>query len=738
MKISKKKFKLLVTLFTLLAIGLVGISYFFIKNPHLNPLSRQKNKAKACFWIDPTDGLACNQASTLQGRSFYFDTDKTKLEASCANTKIAIAQERLGSGKDTKDCSEKFKSQCNGKNEKITFKSPNICICKQMINLQPCQASDIQVDNEIQCTGIEVVNENNQILTEGKGGFLKDQPVYIKMYYQKPKSNTNDYTFYLRQNGGKDIKIPQGAVKRHTDNTNDYLEITWTLSKLEVDDNGQTASLQSFALDPQNKKHTSKLCSITLSLEKKKRPTCTKIDIKPAEIDFNKNQSVKVETVALQTTNTSVTSTDKCQVIFTIQTEKQDLKLTTKNNVCKYFKTNTFIFDKDFLYNPNNFKDKKTFPILQKTTKNPVLSIKTAILINDSNLDTTHCQATIQNKTSTKKTPAKENQESEDEVDKELLKENMKENTNKCLNGCFDSGEECDPTATTQSASIKNCKADPNYDKCSVTCTLTKTKQSSSTDSNKSPSTTPQPKQNEKGSSQTTTYTIAQDIPACMANKPGYSVKEFQIKITNTGQNPGGINKVTDKLPQGLTYVTNSLKINGNHTNDDILTLTSVGTSAQMDIEPTSTWTLQPQQSLIITFSIGVTGNAQNGEKTNEVIITPTNISNNTSSLQSIKSMSIKDSCTTTPVRRHEAPKTGLFNGMLIKIVAGMLLIILGFLYYNSSSSKTVAYFYATSPIPTFLNLLYLRVTEPFKYFEKKVLYDLEKRKSKSTKRSKR
>ena len=725
MKISRKKFKLLVTLFSLFAIGLIGVSYFLIKNPNLNPILKQKNTTKACFWIDPTNGLACEQASTLQGRSFYFDTNKTKLEASCANTKIAIAQERLGSGKDTKDCSEKFKSQCNGENEKITFKNPNICICKQVINLQPCQTSDIQVDKEIQCTGIEVVNENNQLLTEGRSGFLKDQPVYIKMYYQKPKSNTNDYTFYLRQNGGKDIKIPQGAVKKHTDNTNDYLEITWTLSKLEPDDNGQTASLQSFALDSQNKKHTSKLCSIALTLEKKKRPVCTNIEITPSEINFNKTNSTKIETVALQTAHTNITSSDKCQVIFTIQTEKQDLKLVTKNNVCKYFKTNTFIFDKDFLYNPENFKDKRVFPKLQKTTKDPILSLKAAILINNSNLDTTHCQASIQNKTSTNNSITKETTQQNSNLNEDQLKETQEPKSNTCLNGCLDAGEECDPTATTQSASIKNCTADPNYDKCSVSCTLTQE------------TTSTQKKQNEKGNVQTTTYSISQEIPACMSNKPGYSVKEFQIKITNSGENTGGINKVTDKLPQGLTYVTNSLKINGNPAENNILTLTSVGTSAQMDIEPTTTWTLQPQQSLIITFSVGVTGNALNGEKTNEVTITPTNMPNNTNSLQSIKSITIKDKCTAIS-SKYGAPKTGVWDDMIIKAFMGLLLIMVGFLYYNSSSPKTFAYVYTSSSVPTLLNLFYLRITEPFKYFEKKVLYDLEKRKSKSGKRRKR
>jgi hypothetical protein len=185
MEISRKKLKIIVIVFVIGVLLISGLALYLTTTPNISILKSNAGEIQACYWIDATQGKSCSTSKTSDGRSFSIEENASKLKIICSTNKTAVSEQRIGTGADTKECLEKYSSSCNKQGEKIVYEKPNSCVCQRLTTLEPCTTSGITLDKELQCSGIEILTEANQLLSEGNFGYLKDQ-LNIKIYYKKP------------------------------------------------------------------------------------------------------------------------------------------------------------------------------------------------------------------------------------------------------------------------------------------------------------------------------------------------------------------------------------------------------------------------------------------------------------------------------------------------------------------------------------------------------------------------
>jgi uncharacterized repeat protein (TIGR01451 family) len=304
-----------------------------------------------------------------------------------------------------------------------------------------------------------------------------------------------------------------------------------------------------------------------------------------------------------------------------------------------------------------------------------------------------------------------------------------------CLNGCLDTNEECDPSATPTSATTKGCTPDPNYTTCSNTCTIERTIDDTSDDtddnyenSDNTTSSTDDDSSDNKGTTASTTLSIETTMPACIATTASNNQSTILITIKNTGLANAEILQITDKLPQGTTYSSNTLRINGTLTSEDVITVTNSGVSQQVEIKPEQAFTITPNSTLTIQFSIETSGNTAVGQKTNEVIVTTSTVIANSSVLNSSTNTTIASSCT--------SPQTGIFDNMVYKVGIGIVLIVLGFVYFYADTAKNISDTVLFSNAYINGKLFYLRITKPRQYFEKKIVFKSAKKEERKSNKS--
>ena len=187
-----------------------------------------------------------------------------------------------------------------------------------------------------------------------------------------------------------------------------------------------------------------------------------------------------------------------------------------------------------------------------------------------------------------------------------------------------------------------------------------------------------------------------------------------------------------DKLPLGFDYVSGSASISINGTNLGTIDpdVTQVGSTDHLVWRPeTGDWSIEGGSRLTITFSARATGDALTGVALNEVVITPANDPTD-DSVRTQYSFEVAQRCT--------SPETGIFDSVASRIVIGLVVILLGIIFYYSVSDRSVLKILSSNKIGTAildisseLDYIQSKYTSPKEYFEEKISRKIDKERRK-------
>jgi len=206
------------------------------------------------------------------------------------------------------------------------------------------------------------------------------------------------------------------------------------------------------------------------------------------------------------------------------------------------------------------------------------------------------------------------------------------------------------------------------------------------------------------------------------------------ISITNNDTDSENISKIVNKLPLGFTYTTGSTLINGATIGDtNLLTITETGSTQELTWDPAEDWTLLSGQTMTLRLTAIAADSALTGGNQNEAVVTPLNTPVSAENLRATYVITVAQTCTN--------PKTGLFDTMIGRIMASMLLIVTAVIFYKSNNSQKVSEQILSSKSINQINkvstntkrsfrLLGLKLTHPRKFFEES-FEESQKKKSK-------
>jgi len=200
----------------------------------------------------------------------------------------------------------------------------------------------------------------------------------------------------------------------------------------------------------------------------------------------------------------------------------------------------------------------------------------------------------------------------------------------------------------------------------------------------------------------------------------------FTIIITNDAENTDTIESIKDKLPLGFTYVSASSTLNGDPIADSVfVTTTDVGESQEIVWEPENTWSISAGGNLTIAFEATAGSSALTGENLNEVILTPSEIPEDPSTLRTSTSITVAQDCDDID---SSTPETGIFDTILGRISIGIGIIFIGIIIYNTQQGNRFTHMIINSRPYKRAELNSYRIFNPKKYFEEKILQRRERK----------
>jgi len=174
-------------------------------------------------------------------------------------------------------------------------------------------------------------------------------------------------------------------------------------------------------------------------------------------------------------------------------------------------------------------------------------------------------------------------------------------------------------------------------------------------------------------------------------------------------------------LPLGFTYTTESSTLNDSAIADSMfVTITDVGDSQEIVWEPQTSWSVAPGDTLTIAFKSIAGDNAITGENLNEVIITPTEIPDDPSTLRTSTEIIVAQDCD--DIQIDGTPQTGIFDTTIGRIVVGIIITLFGLIIYNSNQGNRLAHMIINSAPYKDAEMTSYRIFRPKKYFEAKIL----------------
>lgn len=206
---------------------------------------------------------------------------------------------------------------------------------------------------------------------------------------------------------------------------------------------------------------------------------------------------------------------------------------------------------------------------------------------------------------------------------------------------------------------------------------------------------------------------------SCVERVSPNNTAGFTITITNNGDSTDTIESVKDKLPLGFTYVASSSKLDGNPIADSVfVTTTDVGESQEIVWEPQSSWSIGAGGNLVIAFQATAGSNALSGENLNEVIVTPSEIPEDPSTLRTSTELTVAQDCDDI----DSTPETGIFDTTLGRIAVGIGIILMGIIIHNTHQGNRLAHMVVNSGPYRGAEMTSYKIFNPKRYFEEKIL----------------
>jgi uncharacterized repeat protein (TIGR01451 family) len=194
----------------------------------------------------------------------------------------------------------------------------------------------------------------------------------------------------------------------------------------------------------------------------------------------------------------------------------------------------------------------------------------------------------------------------------------------------------------------------------------------------------------------------------------------FTITVKNNSETSDTIESIKDKLPLGFTYVPSSSTLNGDAISDSVfVTTTEVGDSQEIVWEPQDSWSISSNSTLTITFDATAGSQALSGDNLNEVIVTPSEIPEDPSTLRTSVNLTVAQDCEDIDT---STPQTGLFDTTLGRIAFGIGIILIGIIIHNTSQGNRLAHMIINSGPYRDAEMTSYRFFNPKKYFEEKIL----------------
>lgn len=570
---------------------------------------------------------------------------------------------------------EVVNGQCNAQcyNEKGEAKKIESSTDAKYIN---CPVQDIS--SVTSCNSVSVRNTTTKELIIppiNPDGKILVSARFTPQDYNGTKEVFKKFTFTIN---GKEYVVPDDKVRTET-----TTQGTIYIPEIEFTEFGDanTLTVQAAATSDLNPQSITdgRFCYKQFQIAKADTQSCTSITLQATQ--QADKVSYKLDELRLKTPN--VTSTDKLTIEFSFDDSRYDTFIL--NSVASdALVNNTIILEKDVLYPTDKtiYSNKLGFPTFSfkdgdKNTSYDI-EISAQIYIDGQKIPSSLCNEVLTLVQDGGKDPYVPDPDT----------------TPVCQNGCLETGEACDPTASPATASTNKCTADPNYTKCNQSCEL----------------------------SETSNFTVKLDGAACLAKTGNNTSVPYKITIYNKDKAYEDIEEIKGKLPIGFEYIANSTKINGDVVADkDFVTVANVGNAQEITWSTPDGWSVNTMDSLIVDYMVKVTSKAVDGKNQNEVVIKPVNTPVDANALRTEVVTELADKCTNKPT----TPNTGLWDSSITKLVAGLIVVISGFIIYQGRIR-----FVNTVLVSTSESAPVKKIFSPKEYFEDKVLKSTRRKKS--------
>lgn len=204
----------------------------------------------------------------------------------------------------------------------------------------------------------------------------------------------------------------------------------------------------------------------------------------------------------------------------------------------------------------------------------------------------------------------------------------------------------------------------------------------------------------------------------------------FTIDITNNAGSTQTIKSIKNKLPLGFIYTASSTRINNIMVTDiDYLKNTFIGQTSELVWATTNGWAIGSGKTLSLVFYAQAGENALTGPNQNEVVIEPAQVPIDPNSLRAEIVVNVAQLCGEPVQPPEKVPDTGIFDTMLSRVIAGIIILIVGWYIYTKPFGQIVAKRFINSEVYKGAEMTSWKVFKPKKYFEEITIKKLGKKK---------
>jgi len=204
----------------------------------------------------------------------------------------------------------------------------------------------------------------------------------------------------------------------------------------------------------------------------------------------------------------------------------------------------------------------------------------------------------------------------------------------------------------------------------------------------------------------------------------------FTIDITNNAGSTQTIKSIKNKLPLGFIYTASSTRINNIMVTDiDYLKNTFIGQTSELVWATTNGWAIGSGKTLSLVFYAQAGENALTGPNQNEVVIEPAQVPIDPNSLRAEIVVNVAQLCGEPVQPPEKVPDTGIFDTMLSRVIAGIIILIVGWYIYTKPFGQIVAKRFINSGVYKGAEMTSWKVFKPKKYFEEITIKKLGKKK---------